>query len=69
MPGSRTGYRRTGRAVAVVDTDSCIQCGACVSSCPNDAITADGIVRIDAEKCSGCGACVQRCPVQAIRLA
>jgi ferredoxin len=47
--------------------DACISCGACVGSCPVDAISeGDGIYVIDAEKCIDCGACAPDCPVDAI---
>ncbi|MCL2697149.1 MAG: 4Fe-4S binding protein [Oscillospiraceae bacterium] len=47
--------------------DNCISCGACVGSCPTDAISeGDPIYVIDAEKCIDCGACAPDCPVDAI---
>ena len=48
-------------------TDSCINCGACESACPVDAISeANGMRKIDAGKCVDCGACKSACPVDAI---
>ncbi|MCL2638783.1 MAG: 4Fe-4S binding protein [Oscillospiraceae bacterium] len=47
--------------------DSCIACGACVGSCPVDAISEGSpLYVIDAEKCIDCGACAPDCPVDAI---
>ncbi len=48
--------------------DECINCGACDSSCPVEAISEQNDKRvIDAEKCTDCGACVDTCPVEAIK--
>ena len=47
-------------------TDACINCGACESECPTDAIKAgDGAFVID-DKCIDCGACTGACPTDAI---
>ena len=47
-------------------SDDCINCGACESECPTQAISqgADTYV-IDPEKCIDCGACEGVCPVEA----
>jgi ferredoxin len=48
-------------------SDACINCGACESSCPVEAISEQGDKRaIDASKCIDCGSCVSSCPVEAI---
>jgi len=48
-------------------TDTCVNCGTCVSECPMEAIIEkDGQHMIDADKCSDCGACVSSCPTEAI---
>lgn len=54
-------------------TDDCTSCDACVSVCPNDAISAGDIVySIDAERCTECvGAedspqCQLVCPADSI---
>lgn len=48
-------------------TDDCTNCGACVDSCPVDAISPqDSKHEIDADTCIDCGACVDTCPVSAI---
>ena len=50
-----------------IDGSSCINCGACDSTCPVNSISeiADKRV-IDASSCIDCGACVDSCPVSAI---
>ena len=60
------------RKLVEKDDDKCIDCGACVSICPMDALTFDEIhtVVLDEEKCNGitCGLCVDACTQKAIRL-
>lgn len=54
---------------AVVDKKVCVGCGACVATCPVEAIKlVDGVAQIDPAKCISCGACVATCPVSAIKL-
>lgn len=55
----------------VVDVNSCIRTGACISACPEKDIL--GIVNgkattINASHCVGHGACFHACPVEAITL-
>lgn len=51
----------------VVNQETCLGCGACVATCPVEAISiVDGKAKIDNEKCLGCGACKGSCPVEAI---
>lgn len=55
----------------VVDVNSCIQTGACISACPEHDIL--GILNgkattINASHCIGHGACFHACPTQAITL-
>jgi len=53
--------------MAYTINSDCINCGACVDSCPVDAIAPGGdIYVIDADACIDCGACVDECPVGAI---
>ena len=48
-------------------TEECINCGACIDVCPEEAITeGDEISVIDPEKCTDCGSCVEVCPTDAI---
>ena len=50
-----------------INAETCINCGACDSSCPVAAISEANEKRvIDAAKCIDCGACVGTCPVSAI---
>ncbi|ABO35875.1 4Fe-4S ferredoxin, iron-sulfur binding domain protein [Methanococcus maripaludis C5] len=53
----------------VVKEDECIACGACVPSCPENAISEkdDGKAVIDPAKCTGCGDCADICPVACIK--
>ena len=54
---------------AVVDKDTCTGCGACVDSCPVEAISMDGDAAVvSADDCIDCGACVGECPVEAISM-
>ncbi len=55
--------------VAIPECPEEIPCNICVVSCPNGAISIEGIKglpRIDWDKCVGCGACVAKCPGLAI---
>jgi ferredoxin len=48
-------------------SDACVNCGACESECPSEAISEkDNIRIIDAAKCVDCGACASACPTEAI---
>lgn len=48
-------------------SDECIECGACASVCPNDAISeGDGKYEINPDLCISCGACADQCPMSAI---
>jgi formate hydrogenlyase subunit 6/NADH:ubiquinone oxidoreductase subunit I len=55
-----------------VDSDKCIECGACYSLCPVDAIIhkEDASIVFESQKCVGtsCGLCADACPTRAIRL-
>ncbi|MDG6224582.1 MAG: 4Fe-4S binding protein [Candidatus Thermoplasmatota archaeon] len=52
-----------------VDTDTCIGCGACVATCPVQALSMEGDkAKVDAELCVDCGACIGVCPVNALSL-
>jgi ferredoxin len=48
-------------------TDACVNCGACESECPVNAISEkDGMRVIDANACTSCGICADSCPTEAI---
>jgi uncharacterized protein (DUF39 family)/ferredoxin len=53
-----------------VDQEVCVHCGACVSLCPQKAIslTEECSVYFDKRKCEACGVCIDSCPVRAIYL-
>ena len=54
--------------MAYTISSECINCGACVGSCPVDCIAPGGdIYAIDPEVCIDCGACIDSCPVDAIK--
>lgn len=53
---------------AVVDEETCIACGACVDTCPVEAITMNEKAKVNPDTCTECGTCVDECPVDAISL-
>jgi len=56
--------------VVILDSDICMDCGACVSLCPTGAlsIAEDYSVKLDEDKCILCEVCVPACPVRAIKV-
>lgn len=51
--------------------DLCIQCGACASFCPTEALAIDRetmLVSFDDTKCVLCSMCLECCPTRAIIL-
>jgi len=51
----------------IIAKDDCINCGACESECPVEAISEQDDARIiDPELCTECGACAAVCPVECI---
>jgi len=52
----------------IVDDDKCIDCGACISLCPTDALHFNSEDRLEFsyEKCIGCLLCLDSCPRYAI---
>lgn len=55
-----------------IDDEECIECGACYSLCPVDAISfkEDHSITFNQEKCLGsaCRLCVDACPARAIKV-
>ncbi len=49
----------------VIDS-KCIGCGACVVTCPSNAIYIEGTAQLDKDTCIGCGMCVVTCKEGAI---
>lgn len=50
---------------AVVLSDNCIGCGACVRHCPSEALMmVDGKAAVNESRCLGCGACEYYCPAR-----
>jgi ferredoxin len=64
-------YPKEGKLMAhKINTDDCINCGACESECPEGAISEiGGNMVIDDGKCVDCAACVDVCPSDAIHAA
>ena len=54
-----------GAKVAVIDKDTCNQCGECEKSCRFKAIKN---IEIDTLLCEGCGVCAYICPQEAIAI-
>ncbi len=54
---------------AIIDKDSCTNCGLCMDYCRFDAIhRIEGEVQISGISCEGCFLCSRICPEQAIRM-
>lgn len=55
--------------VATHNSETCINCGKCVSRCQFKARWAEnGIVKFDKARCFGCGVCVSSCPTGSVSL-
>jgi NAD-dependent dihydropyrimidine dehydrogenase PreA subunit len=52
----------------IVDDEKCIECGACISICPTDALHYDinDKLKFSYDKCIGCLLCIDSCPRRAI---
>lgn len=58
------------KEVVKKDDEQCVDCGACVSLCPVEAIHVmdDWSIEIDDQLCIGCGVCTISCPMKAINV-
>lgn len=62
LPGNRP-YREFQRAPFYPEgEEACVSCGACVRTCPVEAISISNPRQTDAERCLRCLACVKACP-------
>ncbi len=52
----------------IVSIEKCMHCGACVGSCPENAIYLNEVILEFGTKCSRCGRCVKVCPVGALTM-
>ncbi len=52
----------------IVSIEKCMHCGACVGSCPQNAIYLNEIVLEFNENCNRCGRCVRLCPAGALKM-
>ena len=48
--------------------DKCLGCGACVATCPQQAVSMvpGSLPQIDRNRCNNCGLCASRCPGKAL---
>ena len=51
----------------IINQNTCFGCGACIMSCPVNAINLiKRIAIVSSPKCTACDLCIFMCPVQAI---
>lgn len=72
QPGILDPKEFWGGSLAVINSDQCLNCGACSAVCRYDAIFPDPqnaqVQWIDPIACDGCAACVYACPEGAISM-
>ena len=49
-----------------VDQEICMHCGACVGTCPKNALFLHDLTVAPDRNCNGCGWCIKVCPIGAI---
>ena len=61
--------RKLRRGV-INNEEKCVNCGACISVCPAEAISfdKDRKIVIEKEKCHRCGICIQVCPRRSLTI-
>lgn len=69
----KRGFAELDPLVATVNEAACTGCGACLTTCPYDAISSYPCdtgqkALVSAANCKGCGGCVPVCPEDAIDL-
>jgi len=65
QPSLREKHEFWSGQVAVIDSDTCTQCGLCQENCHFQAINN---YRVNPISCEGCGFCSHICPVEAITM-
>lgn len=65
IPGNRP-YRELNKSLPIAPStsESCIECGQCIETCPVEAVSKDNF-ESDENKCIKCHKCVKSCPVEA----
>src|SRR2546425_443775 len=59
-------FTKGDNGIMAIDDMLCMHCGACVGTCPTNAIFLNEVYLTFNEDCTQCGMCVKVCPVGAI---